>query len=118
VTNETAAQKKAREAQLATAKTNLQQIKSSVDNAKQSVTDARKQRDQAKADLQKALTEKRAEFAQAQRVSHELAVAAKDAERAIQTPETIKSRVTALETYVPLDTEGEKTRLLATLKSR
>ena len=117
VTNETAAQKKAREAQLATAKQNLQQIQSSVDNAKQSVTDARKQRDQAKADMQKSLAEKRAELVQAQRVSHDLAVAAKDAERALQTPETIKSRVTALETYVPLDPEAEKNRLLATLKS-
>ena len=36
----------------------------------------------------------------------------------IQTPESLKSRVTALETYVPLDPEVEKTRLLATLKSR
>jgi chromosome segregation ATPase len=117
VQNETAQQKKAREAQLATAKQRLQQIQSSIDNAKQSVADARKQRDQAKADLQKALAGKRAELAQAQRVSHELAAAAKDAERAIQTPETIKTRVTALETYVPLDPESEKTRLLATLKA-
>jgi hypothetical protein len=117
VQNETAQQKKAREAQLATAKQNLQQIQSSIDNAKQSVSDARKQRDQAKADLKKALADKRAELVQAQRVSHEMAAAAKDAERALQTPESIKSRVTALETYVPLDPECEKTRLLATLKS-
>ncbi|HMC11179.1 MAG TPA: hypothetical protein VKH44_07805, partial [Pirellulaceae bacterium] len=65
-----------------------------------------------------ALAEKRIELVDAQRVSHDLAVAAKDAERAVQTPETIKSRVSQLETYVPLDLEGEKTRLLATLKSQ
>jgi DNA repair exonuclease SbcCD ATPase subunit len=117
VQNETAQQKKAREAQLATAKQHLQQIQSSIDNAKQSVTDARKQREQAKADLRKALADKRLELVEAQRVSHDLAAAAKDAERALQTPETIKSRVTALETYVPLDPETEKNRLLATLKS-
>jgi predicted nucleic acid-binding Zn-ribbon protein len=113
---ETAQQKKARETQLATAKQQLQQIHSSIDNAKQSVTDARAQREQAKADLRKALADKRIELVEAQRVAHDLAVAAKDAERALQDPEAIKSRVTAFESYVPLDPETEKTRLLATLK--
>ncbi len=117
VTNETAQQKKAREAQLASAKQRLQQLQSSIDNAKQSATDARAEREKAKADLKKALADKRTELVEAQRVAHDLAVAAKDAERALQTPETIKTRVTAFEAYVALDPETEKTRLLATLKS-
>jgi len=33
------------------------------------------------------------------------------------TPEKLKSRVTALESYVPFDPTIEKNRLLATLKS-
>jgi hypothetical protein len=117
VRNETPQQKKAREAQLATAKQQLQQLQTSIDNAKQSVIDARSQREKAKADLRKALAEKRSELTNAQHARHELAIAAKDAERALLTPEKLKSRVTALETYVPLDPEAEATRLLATLKS-
>ena len=109
--------KKARETRLATAKQQLQQLHTSIDNAKQSVTDARSQRDKAKVDLRKALADKRIELVEAQRASHELAVRAKDAEHALLTPEKLTSRVTALETYVPLDPEIEKTRLLATLKS-
>ena len=69
-----------------------------------------------KAELRKTLADKRIEIVEAQHKSHELAIVAKEAERAVQTPETIKSRVTALGTYVPLDPETEKTRLLATLK--
>ncbi len=117
VQNENAQQKKARETQLAKVKQERDQLKSSVDSAKQNIADARSQREKAKADLRKALADKRIELVQAQHVAHDLAVAAKDAERALQTPETIKSRVTEMETYVPLDTEVEKTRLLATLKS-
>jgi len=117
VQNENAAQKKAREAQLAKVKQELQQIQSSVENAKQSVADSRSQRERAKADLKKALADKRVELAEAQRVSHDLAVAAKDAERALQSPDSIKTRVTAIDSYVALDPETEKTRLMATLKA-
>ena len=46
-----------------------------------------------------------------------LAIAAKDAERALQSPDSIKTRVTAFDAYVALDPEIEKSRLLATLKS-
>jgi hypothetical protein len=95
----------------------LQQLRSSSDSARQGVTDARSQRDKAKANLKKALASKRTELADAQHASHELAVAARDAERAVQTSDTLKSRMTVLETYVPLDPETEKARLLATLKS-
>lgn len=114
---ETAAQKKARETNLAAAKQHLQQLQTSIDNARQGATDARSQREKAKADLRKALAEKRIELVDAQHKSQELAARAKDAEHALLTPEKLKSRVTALETYVPLDPETEKTRLLATLKS-
>jgi DNA repair exonuclease SbcCD ATPase subunit len=117
VQNETAQQKKAREGQLATAKQQLEQLHSSISNAKQSTADARSQKEKAKADLRKALANKHNELAEAQRASHDLAARAKDAEHAILTPEKLKSRVTALETYVPLEPETEKTHLLATLKS-
>ena len=115
--NETAQQKQARETQLASAKQKLQQLQMSIDETKQSMTDARSQRDQAKADLRKALADKRVELAEAHRANHDLAARAKDAEHAMLTPEKLKARVTALEAYVPLDPETEKSRLLATLKS-
>lgn len=117
VQNENAQQKKAREAQLTKVKQELQQLRSSIDSAKQNVVDAREQREKAKADLKKALADKRIELAESQRVAHDLAVAAKEAERALQSPDSIKSRVTAFDAYVALDPETEKTRLLATLKT-
>ena len=114
---ETAQEKKARETKLASAKQTLAQIQSSVDNAKQSLTDAKAKRDETQKLLKKTTAEKLPELTAARRKAQELSVRMRDADRMALTPEKLKSRVTALETYAPLDSESEKNRLLATLKT-
>lgn len=115
--NENAGEKKARESQLAAAQQKLQQLKTTMENAKQSMTDARKQQEKAQADLRAAIAAKQPELREARHKSQEATVQLKDIEHAALSPEQIKSRVTALEAYVPLDPFTEKDRLLATLKA-
>jgi DNA repair exonuclease SbcCD ATPase subunit len=115
--NENAQEKKARETQLASAKQRLQQLKTSVENARQSLVDARKQRDKAQADLRTAIAARQPELREARRKSQECAAHLREVEHAALSPEQIKSRVTALEAYVPLDPFIEKDRLMATLKA-
>jgi hypothetical protein len=107
----------ARESHLATARTRLDQLKTSAANAKQSMADARKQRDQAQAELRKAVAARQPELQEARRKSQECAAHLRDVEHAVLSPEQIKSRPRALEAYVPLDPFVERDRLLATLKS-
>ncbi len=114
--NENAGEKKARETQLAAAQQKLQQLKTSMENAKQGMADARKQREKAQADLRAAIAAKQPELREARHKSQEATAQLKDIEHAALSPEQIKSRVTALEAYVPLDPFTEKDRLLATLK--
>lgn len=115
--NENAQEKKAREAQLATAKQKLDQLKSTIDNAKQNIADARKQRDKAQSDLRAAIAAKQPELREARKRSHEAAAKLKEIEHAALSPEQIQSRVTALDAYVSLDAYAERNRLLATLKT-
>jgi len=114
---ETAQERKTRETRQASARQWQQQAQSTLDQAGQQMTDIKAQREQAAAEYRQATAEKRPLLAEARKKSHELAERAKDVEYIALTPEKIKSRLTALETYVPLDPETEKTRLLATLKS-
>jgi len=115
--NETAQEKKARETKLTSAQQRLQQLKTSLDNAKQSMSEARSNRDKARTDSRKSVADKQSSLADARRKSQELAARVKEAEHALLTPEKLKSRVTALDSYVPLDPEVEKPRLLAVLKT-
>lgn len=110
-------EKKARETQLNAAKQKLGSVKSSIQSAKQRMADAKKQRDDAQAEYRKATADKRLALQAAQRKSAELAARARDVAHGALTPEKLKSRVTALETYVPLYPESEKGRLLSALKS-
>ncbi len=113
--NENAAEKKARETQLASAEQKLSQAKSALDRAKQQMTDAKSQREQADAEYRRAVADRRPALAAARQKAQELAARAKDVEQP-WTAEKLKSRVTALESYVPFDPVSEKNRLLATLK--
>jgi len=115
--NETAQEKKARETKLAAAQQRMQQLKTSIENAKSSLTDARSQRDKARADSRKTIADKQSALTDAKRKAGEFAASAREAEHALLTPEKIKSRVTALESYVPFDPDTEKPRLLAVLKT-
>ncbi len=117
IRNESAQEKKTRETRLASAKKWHQQAQATLDQAKQEMTDLKSQREQAAADYRHAMQEKRPLLTDARKKSRELAERARDVEHLSLTPEKIKSRVTDLETYVPLDPETEKSRLLATLKS-
>jgi hypothetical protein len=114
---ETAQEKKAREAKLADAQKQLQQAQSTLDQAKQEMTDLKSQREQAQAEGRKAAAEKRPQLTEAKRRAQDMAARARDIENGASTPEKLKERLTAIETYVPLDPETEKSRLLATLKS-
>jgi DNA repair exonuclease SbcCD ATPase subunit len=113
--NENAAEKKARETQLASAQQKLTQAQSALDRAKQQMTDAKSQREQADAEYRRAAADRRPALTAARQKAQELAARAKDVEQPL-TPEKLKSRVTALESYVPFDPVSEKNRLLATLK--
>lgn len=115
--NETPQERKSRETQLASARQRAQQAESSFDQTKQQMTDTRSQREQAETEFRQATADKRSSLTEARKKSRELAARVKDVEQGELTPEKIKSRATALETYVPLDPETEKNRLLATLKS-
>ncbi|HEY2252620.1 MAG TPA: hypothetical protein VGH74_16215 [Planctomycetaceae bacterium] len=114
---ETAQEKKARETQLASARQRAQQAQSTFDQTRQQMTDIKSQRAQADAEYHKATAEKRPRISEARKKSRELAAHAHELEHNSLTAEKIKSRVTAVETYVPLNFEIEKSRLLATLKS-
>jgi tetratricopeptide (TPR) repeat protein len=114
---ENAAERKAREGQLASARQRLQSAQSSLDQAKQEMSDLKSQIEQASAEYRKAVAEKRPLLTAARRKAQDLTARARDAERGLASPEKLKSRLTALESYVPLDPETEKNRLLATLKT-
>ena len=114
---ENAQEKKARETRLAAAQQSLQQAQTSMDRAKEQMADAKKQAEEEAAEYRRAAADKRPALAAAKRKSAELALRARDAEHNGLTAEKLKSRVTDLPTYVPLDPEAEKNRLLATLKS-
>jgi hypothetical protein len=113
--NENAAEKKARETQLTSAQQKLTQGQSALDRAKQQMTDAKSQREQAEAEYRRAVADRRPALTAARQKAQELAARAKDVEQPL-TAEKLKSRVTALESYVPFDPVSEKNRLLATLK--
>jgi hypothetical protein len=115
--NETAQEKKARETKLASAQQRLQQLKTSIENAKSSMTDARSKRDKARSDSRKTIADKQSALTDAKRKASEFAASAREAEHALLTPEKVKSRVTALESYVPFDPDTEKPRLLAVIKT-
>jgi hypothetical protein len=114
---ENAAERKAREGQLASARQRLQSAQSSLDQARQEISDLKSQIEQAAADYRKATAEKRPLLTAARQKAQDLTARARDAERGLASPEKLKSRLTALESYVPLDPETEKNRLLATLKT-
>ncbi|MBI3861226.1 MAG: hypothetical protein HY290_04965 [Planctomycetia bacterium] len=114
---ETNQERKSREAQLATANQQVQQLRTTVENARQSMAEARKQRDKAHSDMRNAIASKQTDLREARRKSQECASRLKDVERAALSPDQIKSRVTSLEAYVPLDPFIERDRLLETLKS-
>jgi hypothetical protein len=113
---ENAQEKKARETQLASAKQRQQQAQATVDQTKQQMTDVKTQKEQATADFRQETADKRTELSEARKKSRQLAERVQDIEHFTLTPEKIKARVTALETYVPLDPESEKAHLLATIK--
>ena len=112
---ENAAEKKARETQLASAQQKLSQAKSALDRAIQQIADAKSQRGEADAEYRRAVADRRPALTAARQKAQELAARAKDVEQPL-TAEKLKSRVTALESYVPFDPVSEKNRLLATLK--
>jgi hypothetical protein len=114
--SENAQEKKQRETQLAGAEQKLSQAKSSLDRAKQQIADAKSQRDEADLDYRRAMADKRPALAAARQKAHDLAARVSDFDPAGLTAEKLKSRVTALESYVPFDPSAEKNRLLATLK--
>jgi len=114
---ETAQEKKARETKLADAQKQLQQAQSTLDQAKQEMTDLKSQREKVQAEGRKAAAEKRPQLTEAKRKAQDMAARARDIENGASTPEKLKERLTAVDTYVPLDPETEKSRLLATLKS-
>jgi hypothetical protein len=113
--NENAAEKKARETQLTSAQQKLTQAQSALDRAIQQIADAKSQRGEADAEYRRAVADRRPALAAARQKAQELAARAKDVEQPL-TAEKLKSRVTALESYVPFDPVSEKNRLLATLK--
>jgi len=114
---ENAAERKAREGQLASARQRLQSAQSSMDQAKQEMSDLKLQIEQTSADYRKAAAEKRPLLTAARQKAQDLTARARDVEHALASPEKLKGRLTAIESYVPLDPETEKNRLLATLKA-
>src|SRR5262245_13817990 len=114
---ENAAERKAREGQLASARQRLQSAQSTLDQAKQEMSDLKSQIEQAGAEYRKAAAEKRPLLTAARQKAQDLTARARDAEHGLASPEKLKSRLTAIESYVPLDPESEKNRLLATLKT-
>ena len=113
---ENAAERKAREGQLASARQRLQSAQSTLDQAKQEISDLKSQIEQASAEYRKAAAEKRPLLTAARKKAQDLTARARDAEHGLASPEKLKSRLTAVESYVSLDPEAEKNRLLATLK--
>jgi hypothetical protein len=113
---ENAAERKAREGQLTSARQRLQSAQSTLDQAKQEMSDLKSQIEQASAEYRKAAAEKRPLLAAARKKAQDLTARARDAEHGLASPEKLKGRLTAIESYVPLDPEAEKNRLLATLK--
>jgi hypothetical protein len=114
---ENAAERKAREGQLASARQRLQSAQSTLDQAKQEMSDLKSQIEQAGAEYRKAAAEKRPLLTAARQKAQDLTARARDAEHGLASPEKLQSRLTAIESYVPLDPETEKSRLLATLKT-
>lgn len=106
-------EQKAREKELAAAQVKLDQLRLALQNAKQQIAEARKQRDEAQVEYKKATAEKRLALQTAKRKSADLAIRARDAEPGSLTPEGLKSRATAVETYVPLYPEVELGRMMA-----
>ena len=87
------------------------------EQALQELSDLKSQKEQADADYRRAAAEKRPLLSAAKCKAQEMTARAKETDHGALTPEKLKARVTALDSYVPLDPETEKNRLLATLKS-
>jgi DNA repair exonuclease SbcCD ATPase subunit len=115
--NETGQERKSRESQLAAAQQRLQTLKSTIDNAQQNMSEVRKQTETAQSEMRSAIAAIQPKLREARQKSQECAAQLKELEHETLTPEHVKSRVTALNSYVPFDTLREKDRLLATLKS-
>lgn len=115
--NENAGEKKIRESQLASAQKALDRLKSTIEEARQGIARARKQRDDEQVEFRKSTAGKRQALHAAQHQSTELSAAARIAEHGAPTPEKLKARATALDSYVSLYPDLEKGRLLATLET-
>lgn len=113
---ETAQEKKNREQALAQAKQNLDQLQTSYRQAKEEISSLKKQRDDLKVESRRAAAAKLDELNAAKHKSQEMSARAKDAAQML-TAEKVKARLTALESYVPLDPDAQRTRLLTSLKS-
>ena len=115
--NENAGEKKIRESQLASAQKSLDRLKSTIEEARQGIARARKQRDDEQVEFRKSTAGKRQALHAAQHQAAELSAQARIAEHGALTPEKLKARATALDSYVSLYPELEKGRLLATLQT-
>ena len=113
---ETGAEKKNREQALAQAKQNLDQLQTSYRQAKEEISNLKKQRDDLKTESRRAAAAKLDDLNAARHRSQEMSARAKEAEHLL-TPEKVKARLTAIESYVPLDPDAQRNRLLASLKS-
>jgi hypothetical protein len=116
IREENAGEKKIRESQLASAQKRLENIKSSLEDAQRAVADAKQKREEEHATFRKDTAGKRQALQLAQQKAAELAARARDAEHGQLTPELLKARATALESYVPFYPDLERDRLLASLK--
>ena len=113
---ETSQEKKAREQALSQVRQKVDQLQAQYRQAKDAMSDIQKQRDQVKTEARRATTGKVDELTAARRKAHELSARAHDAELVL-TADKLKARVTALESYVPLNPELQKKRLLASFAS-
>jgi hypothetical protein len=116
VRDENAGEKRIRESQLASARKKLEHIKSSLDEAKKAVEDAKTKRAQEQESFRQETAPKRQSLAAAQQKAAQLAARTRQAEKGPLTAEQLKSRLTTLQSYVPLYPELERDRLLASLK--
>lgn len=114
---ETTKERQAREADLDVAQRRLAQLQSLQSESNQRLDEARSQRAEAQAEFNRTAAVKRPELLEMRRKCQRLSARAQATEKALLLPEELKSRLTALDMYLPLDPAAEKSRLLATLKS-
>ena len=113
---ETGQEKKNREQALAQAKQHLDQLETSYRQGKEAIADLKKQRDEVRAESRRATAAKNEQLTAARHKSQELAARAKESAQML-TADKVKARLTALESYVPLDPDAQRNRLLASFKS-